>query len=72
MILRIMLLMFEKVHGTHLMSSGDPAYWELGIESRRAKDNAYKKQQEDPPGPKRLPREAYLDILDIKVYCSAG
>lgn len=56
----------KKIHGTHLMSSGDAAYWELGIESRRAKDNAYKKQQEDPPGPKRLPREAYLDILDIK------
>lgn len=56
----------KEIHGTHLMSSGDPAYWELGIESRRAKDNAYKKQQEDPPGPKRLPREAYLDILDIK------
>lgn len=56
----------KSIHGTHLMSSGDAAYWELGIESRRAKDNAYKKQQEDPPGPKRLPREAYLDILDIK------
>ena len=56
----------KKIHGTHLMPSGDAAYWELGIESRRAKDGAYKKQQEDPPGPKRLPREAYLDILDIK------
>lgn len=56
----------KKVHGTHQMSSGDAAYWELGIESRRAKDNAYRKQQEDPPGPKRLPREAYLDIIDIK------
>jgi len=56
----------KKIHGTHSMPSGDSAYWELGIESRRAKDNAYKKQQEAPPGPKRLPREAYLDILDIK------
>jgi DGQHR domain-containing protein len=56
----------KKIHGTHSMPSGDPAFWELGIESRRAKDNAYKKQQEIPPGPKRLPREAYLDILDIK------
>lgn len=60
------ITVLKKIHGTHHMSSGDPAYWELGIESRRAKDNAYKKQQEDPPGPKRLPREAYLDILDIK------
>lgn len=56
----------KKIHGTHHMPSGDSAYWELGIESRSAKDKAYKKQQEDPPGPKRLPREAYLDILDIK------
>ncbi|OPX99389.1 MAG: hypothetical protein A4E58_00303 [Syntrophorhabdus sp. PtaB.Bin006] len=55
----------KAVHGTHVMQSGDMAYWELGIESRRAKDNAYKKQQEDPIL-KRLPKEAYLDILDIK------
>jgi len=60
------ITVLKKIHGTYLMSSGDPAYWELGIESRSAKDKAYKKQQEDPPGPKRLPREAYLDILDIK------
>lgn len=56
----------KSIHGTHLMPSGDAAYWELGIESRRARDNAYKKQQEAPPGPKRLPKEAYLDIMDIK------
>lgn len=56
----------KKIHGTHSMPSGDAAYWELGVESKRAKDNAYKKQQEDPPGPKRLPREAYLDVLDLK------
>jgi len=56
----------KSVYGTHLMPSGDPAYWELGIESRHARDNAYKKQQEAPPGPKRLPKEAYLDIMDIK------
>ena len=56
----------KAIHGSHLMPSGDPAYWELGIESRRARDNAYKKQQETPPGPKRLPKEAYLDIIDIK------
>ncbi|MEA2062682.1 MAG: hypothetical protein U9P14_03195, partial [Gemmatimonadota bacterium] len=55
----------KRIHGTHSMQSGDAAYWELGIRSRRAKDVAYKKQQEDPPE-KRLPREAYLDILDIK------
>jgi DGQHR domain-containing protein len=35
----------KKIHGTHHMSSGDSAYWELGIESRSAKEKAYKKQQ---------------------------
>lgn len=55
----------KKVHGTKRMPSGDQAYWELGIENKGAKEKAYKKQQEDPPE-KRLPKEAYLDIIDIK------
>lgn len=55
----------KKVHGIHRMPSGDQAYWELGIENKSAKEKAYKKQQEDPPN-KRLPKEAYLDIVDIK------
>jgi len=56
----------KKVYGTHSMPSGDHAYWELGIQSKAAKERAYKKQQEDPPGEKRLLREAYIDILDLK------
>jgi DNA sulfur modification protein DndB len=56
----------KTVYGTHRMPSGDQAYWELGIESRRVRDNAYRKQQEIPSGPKRLPKEAYLDVIDIK------
>jgi len=55
----------KNVHGTHRMPSGDDAYWDLGIESKAAKEKSYKKQQEDPPE-KRLPKEAYLDIVDIK------
>lgn len=55
----------KAVHGTHTLSSGEQAFWELGIKGQRAKDNAYKKQQDDPPG-ERLPKEAYLDILDLK------
>ena len=55
----------KAVHGTHTLSSGEQAFWELGIKGQGAKDNAYKKQQGDPPG-ERLPKEAYLDILDLK------
>lgn len=55
----------KQVHGKHKMQSGEPAFWALGIDSRRAKDNAYKKQQEDPVE-RQMPREAYLDILDLR------
>src|SRR5690606_20286362 len=30
----------KAIHGTHPLASGDPAFWEVGIESRRVKDNA--------------------------------
>ena len=55
----------KKVYGSNRMPSGDDAYWEIGIESRNVKEKAYKKQLEDPPE-KRLAKEAYLDIIDIK------
>lgn len=55
----------KAVHGTRLLPSGDPAFWEVGVESRRVKDNAYKKQQEDSQE-RRKPREAYLDIVDLE------
>lgn len=57
--------LLKKVYGTNRMPSGDQRYWEIGVESKPAKEKAYKKQQEDPPE-KRLPKEAYLDIVDIK------
>jgi DNA sulfur modification protein DndB len=53
------------IHGTKLLPSGDPAYWEKGIESRRVKDNAYAKQQKDPPE-RRKRKEGYLDVVDLK------
>lgn len=55
----------KRVYGTHRMPSGDYAFWELGIDNKAAKEKAYKKQQED-SWEKRLPKEAYLDIVDIK------
>lgn len=55
----------KAIHGTHPLASGDPAFWEVGIESRRVKDNAYRKQQED-SAERRKPREAYLDIVDLE------
>lgn len=61
----------KQIHGTKQMQSGDPAYWEIGIESRRVKDNAYKKQQEDSPE-RRMRKEGYLDVLDLKEIIESG
>ena len=54
----------KKVHGSKELKSGEKTYWELGIESQTAKDNAYNAQKSAPPD-KRLPKEAYLNLLDI-------
>ncbi len=54
----------KAVHGTKEMKSGEKAYWELGIESPKAREDAYKAQQGDPVD-KRLPKEAYLHLLDL-------
>lgn len=55
----------KAIHGTHLLPSGDPAFWEKGVESRRVKDNAYRKQQEDSQE-RRKSREAYIDLIDLE------
>lgn len=55
----------KSVHGTHILPSGDAAFWEIGVESRRVKDNAYRKQQEDKQE-RRKPREAYFDLIDLE------
>lgn len=55
----------KAVHGTHLLESGDAAYWELGISKVGIKDKTHKRQQEDPLD-RRKRKEAYLDVIDLK------
>jgi hypothetical protein len=54
----------KDAHGTQRLPSGDPAFWEFGIENKGVKANAYKKQQDD-NRERRKPKEAYLDIVDF-------
>jgi DGQHR domain-containing protein len=54
----------KKIHGTQELSSGEKAYWELGIENSDIKQAAYKKQQMTSVA-KRSPKEAYLDLIDF-------
>ena len=58
------IYVLKKVYGTKEMRSGEKAYWELGIENAKAKEDAYKAQQLTPVE-KRLPKEAYLHLLDL-------
>jgi hypothetical protein len=55
----------KAVYGDRTLPSGEYAYWELGVGSRRVKENAYKKQQEDAIE-RRQRKEAYLDVVDLK------
>ncbi len=57
--------LLKKLYGTKEMRSGEKAYWERGIESAKAKEEAYKRQQQVMPAEKRLPKEAYLHLLDL-------
>ena len=52
----------KQVHGKHRVPSGEQAFWEIGVENKRIRKNAYDKQQND-NRPK--PKEAYLDIVDL-------
>ena len=52
------------IYGTKELKSGEKAYWALGIEKDRIKRNAFDKQLAAPAG-QQLPKEAYLDIVDI-------
>ena len=54
----------KEIHGTEHLPSGDPAYWELGITKSSVRQNAYRKQQDDPLN-RRRPKEAYLDVIDL-------
>ena len=53
----------KQVHGTHLLTSDERAYWELGVQSDRIRRNAYEKQQKAKE--RRRGKEAYLDIVDL-------
>jgi len=54
-----------RVYGTERIDGRDEAYWELGIESGKAKGDAYNRQQQDAVD-KRLHKFAYLDILPLR------
>lgn len=62
------IVTLKERYGTDDDGSGEKAWWEQGIESQKAKENAYKrfleglKENKD----KKLPREAYLDVLDYR------
>jgi hypothetical protein len=54
----------KSVYGSQRLPSGEEAFWENGVPSKRVRDKAYSRQQEDESG-KRMPKEAYLDISDL-------
>lgn len=58
-------------YGERRTDSGEPAYWELGVTNRRVLENAYKKQLADSTS-RRKPKEAYLDIIDLKEIVEAS
>lgn len=55
----------KAIHGSKRMRSGEEAFWEIGIESKKIKESAYKKQLEDADG-RRQPKAAYLDFIELK------
>lgn len=54
----------KRVHGEHTLSSGQKAYWVIGVESQSAKTAAYERQQSE-AADAQLPIEAYVDIIDL-------
>lgn len=56
----------KDVYGTEEEESGEKAWWEQGIESQKAKQTAYIRFQEGRKDNKKLPKEAYLDLLDYR------
>lgn len=56
----------KRVHGTHeIAGSGEKAFWELGVESAKTKEEAYKRQQQEPIH-ERKAREVYVDTIELK------
>lgn len=56
----------KRIYGSGEEESGEKAWWEQGIESQKAKENAYKRFLDGNKDGKKLPKEAYLDLLDYK------
>jgi DGQHR domain-containing protein len=62
---KVVIETLKRVHGTDDLESGEKAYWDLGIDDAGIKQAAYRKQQETPVA-KRVPKEAYLDLIDFE------
>jgi hypothetical protein len=54
----------KTIHGTQELKSGHKAYWENGVESQKAKSEAYQKQLQD--SREKQPLEAYLTVLELR------
>lgn len=54
----------KDIHGENHLPSGQPAYWEIGVEKDRIRRNAFEAQQRDKLE-HRGPIEAYLNIVDL-------
>jgi DNA sulfur modification protein DndB len=63
-ILDKVFIKLKEIHGTHELKSGHKAYWEIGVESQKAKTEAYKKQVEDKREKQSM--EAYLTLLELR------
>ncbi|MBP2659947.1 MAG: uncharacterized protein H6Q69_2979 [Firmicutes bacterium] len=61
----IIIYKLKEKYGSGEDESGEKLWWEIGIESQKAKENSYKKYLEGMKD-KKLPREAYLDVLDFR------
>lgn len=71
-IMDVTVSVLKSLYGTSELESGEKAYWDLGIDNSQIKAEAYKKQQMAPKG-KRLPKEAYLDLVDCeKIFRQQG
>jgi hypothetical protein len=54
----------KEIHGTYELRSGQKAYWEIGVESQKAKAEAYQRQLSD--SREKQPIEAYLTVLELR------
>jgi len=63
-VLEYVFNVLKKHYGLEEEKSGEKAFWEKGIESQKIKEEAYSRQLADAPE-KRLPKEAYVDFIDL-------